>query len=90
MAHKSQDELAHDLEKAKKCVTIGGTYVHFKSPGMQYRVQDFAIDTTTTEVLVIYKALYGQGVLFARPLSEWLDEVDFEGRRIKRFALVHN
>lgn len=90
MAHKSQDELVHDLEKAKESVAIGSTYVHFKSPGMQYRVQDFAIDTTTTEALVIYKALYGQGMLFARPLGEWLDEVAFEGRRTKRFTLVDN
>lgn len=87
MAHKSQDKLAEDLEKAKAHIAIGGIYVHFKSPEMRYEVQGLAIDAGTTEVLVIYRALYDQGVVFARPLSEWLDEVEFEGKRMKRFTL---
>ncbi len=43
MAHKSQTVLQGELDEAKTRVVIGGVYVHFKSPTMQYRVIDVAI-----------------------------------------------
>lgn len=88
MAHKSQDELAQDLEKATKQVVVGGTYVHFKSPTMRYRIIDLAINTDDSSVCVVYRALYGRQILFIRSIDQWLDEVDSEGRKVKRFTLV--
>jgi hypothetical protein len=88
MAHKSQSELAQDIEKAKEHIEIGGIYVHFKSPTMRYQVTDLAIDVDDSSVCVIYRALYDQQVLFVRSLKEWLDDVDVDGVRVKRFALI--
>ena len=55
---------------------IGGTYRHFK--GKEYRVEGTALDSETGETLVLYRPLYGEGLLWARPLKMFLSPVDRE------------
>lgn len=49
-------------------------YHHFK--GKDYLVEDIAFHSETGEKYVVYRMLYGDGSLWIRPLSMFLEEVD--------------
>ena len=63
-----------------------GTYRHYK--GGLYEVIGSAIHTETLEKLVIYRALYGEGKVWARPLSMWNEIVPIAGQSVARFKRV--
>ena len=55
---------------------IKGVYKHFK--GDLYLVEDLAQYSEDDSKLVIYRALYGDNQLYARPLEMFLSPVDRE------------
>lgn len=63
-----------------------GKYRHFK--GNEYEVIGLGTHSETLEAMVIYKALYGNGEIWLRPLSMWNDTVEYNGRCLKRFQYI--
>ncbi|MBR4465813.1 DUF1653 domain-containing protein [bacterium] len=65
---------------------IGRKFRHFK--GNCYRLEGFAKDSETTEEMVIYRQLYGEGSLWVRPAKMFFETIERDGKMIKRFELL--
>lgn len=63
-----------------------GRYRHFK--GNEYQVIGTAKHSETLEEMVVYRALYGSGGLWVRPVSMWNEIVERDGKKFQRFTLV--
>ena len=70
----------------ERTVRIGGKYRHFK--GNEYEVLAVARHSETLEALVVYRALYGEGDVWVRPLQEFLDIVTRDGKMRHRFEEI--
>ena len=62
-----------------------GKYRHFK--GMEYEALYIAKHSETGEDMVVYRALYGAGEVWVRPLSMWHETVTVDGNTVRRFQL---
>lgn len=63
-----------------------GVYRHFK--GNEYEVLAVATHSETLEPMVVYRALYGDGAVWVRPLSMWNEVVERDGVKQSRFTYI--
>lgn len=63
-----------------------GKYQHYK--GNFYEVIGIAKHSETLELLVVYRALYGECELWVRPLEMFLEKVKIDGKIVSRFKFV--
>ena len=63
-----------------------GKYRHFK--GGEYEVLCLAKHSETREEMVVYRALYGEGKVWVRPVSMWNERVERGGTTIPRFTFI--
>ena len=63
-----------------------GIYRHFK--GIEYELLTIATHSETEEPMVVYRALYGDGGVWVRPLPMWTEHVERDGYSGPRFAFV--
>ena len=61
-----------------------GIYRHYK--GNFYELVDVAKHSETEEEFVIYRPMYGEGALWIRPLSMFDEDLERDGKTVKRFA----
>ncbi|MFZ1654859.1 MAG: DUF1653 domain-containing protein [Candidatus Moraniibacteriota bacterium] len=64
----------------------GEVYQHYK--GDTYRVKSLALHSNDEEWMVVYVPLYEYPAapLFTRPLREWREAVEWEGKTVERFT----
>ena len=72
-------------EEATAAITPG-RYRHFK--GNEYEVIGIAKHSETTEPMVVYRALYGEGGLWCRPAEMWNETIERDGKFFKRFEFI--
>lgn len=78
-------EFLPTYEEAKDSIPLG-RYRHFK--GNEYEVLAIARHSETTEPMVVYRALYGEGGVWVRPADMWNETVERDGKTCKRFERV--
>ncbi|MEK7153451.1 MAG: DUF1653 domain-containing protein [Patescibacteria group bacterium] len=83
---ESQAELTQKLAQAAKRVTVSARYVHYKQ--MSYEVLALALREEDNEPCVVYRAEYGDRLTWIRTVTDWLEEVEVDGRRTKRFTKI--
>ncbi len=67
---------------------VDEVYQHYK--GDAYRVKLLALHSDDDEWMVVYEPLYENpdAPFFTRPLREWREGVEWEGKRFSRFTLA--
>ena len=63
-----------------------GRYRHYK--GKDYQVIGVAKHSETEEDLVVYRALYGTGGLWVRPIKMFIEKIPLRGKLIPRFEWI--
>ncbi len=63
-----------------------GRYRHFK--GKEYEVLHLARHSETEELMVVYRALYGDFSIWVRPAAMWNEEVERNGKKQPRFCKI--
>lgn len=63
-----------------------GKYRHFK--GNEYEVIGIAKHSETLAEMVVYRALYGDGGIWVRPVEMWNEMVERDGKVFKRFEYI--
>lgn len=66
----------------------GQRYRHYK--GNDYEIVALGRHTETEEELVVYRALYGAGGVWVRPLAMFVERVTYHGQDVPRFDLITN
>jgi hypothetical protein len=83
---ESQTQLSIHLAKAAKQVSVGARYMHYEQ--LSYKVIAVALREEDNEPCVIYQAEYGDSVTWIRPVSSWVEEVEVDGKKVKRFTKI--
>lgn len=73
---------------------IGAKYRHYKNKDHLYEIVGVARHSENLEEMVVYKALYenkdfGKDCLWVRPKGMFLENVNFEGKEVKRFEKIN-
>lgn len=72
--------------QAEHAALEGRFFRHFK--GNYYQLLYVAAHSETLEPMAVYRALYGEGGVWVRPLSMFLETIERGGQALRRFAPV--
>ena len=81
----AQIECLPTYEEAVESIPTG-RYRHFK--GKEYEVIGIARHSETEEAMVVYRPLYADHGLWVRPASMWNEEIERDGKTVRRFERI--
>lgn len=85
---KSYEELKAIFAKAGDGIVVGGVYAHYKHPELPaHKVVSVALREEDFEPLVMYEHIE-DGSRFVRTKKNFLEEVEVERKKVKRFKLL--
>lgn len=76
----------NELTSPNGYIFKAGIYQHYKGP--LYQVVGACKHTETAEELVYYRSLYGDFEFWARPLSMFFEDVEYDGKIMPRFTFI--
>jgi hypothetical protein len=86
MSYLSNEELQAKFQAADSEVTVGAQYYHYKKPNFDpYTVHGIVFIEQTQESAVLYSPTGGGGVQWVRTTKNFLEEVNVDGTKVKRF-----
>lgn len=87
MPEKTVGEVASIMLTREGAQTLRpGRYRHFK--GKEYELLFLATHSETLEPMVVYRALYGERGIWVRPAAMWDEEIERDGRTVRRFTYI--
>lgn len=66
----------------------GSLYHHYSNREKIYQLITIAIDESTHELLVVYRALYGSNIVWVRKLTVFTEMVNFGDNLVPRFSKI--
>jgi hypothetical protein len=79
-------EIIPSLSSKAKSVVVGSIYEHYK--GLAYKIVAVALHRETLEELVVYQSLYGEGLIWVRPVDLFLENIVVDGDLEPRFKCI--
>ena len=70
----------------EKSLTPHSIWRHYK--GNLYELIGVGRHSETLEEMIVYRALYGEGGLWVRPRSMWLEEITLSEGTVTRFTKI--
>ena len=86
--HTSEQELKRRLGDAKSKIETGAKYCHYKNPDQYYHIVAVGMIEETETPAVIYRAEYGDNIVWVRPVENFLSKVKHNGKIVDRFQHV--
>lgn len=83
---ESQTQLTARFARAAEQVAVGARYMHYKQ--LSYKVLSIALREEDNEPCVIYQAEYGDKLTWIRPVANWVEEIELDGKKVRRFVKV--
>ena len=87
MSKTATKVLEQKLVEVRECVMEGQRWRHSKTSG-EYEIVAVGIWEATGEVSVVYRAAYGDRLVWIRTAENFLEEVKVDGERVGRFVLM--
>ena len=89
MSNEVRNLKAGDVVKHFKRETLSPEELRNNPTMYMYKIISMNVKHTETgEALVVYQALYGSGDIWVRPLNIFLENIEKDGKIIKRFELI--